>query len=346
MVKHVYILGAGFSRPLGGPLFTDLLSLEYLNVATNVPLPEDMAIVLQRLHAAHSSFRSIDELLGRSTNPLSVEDLLALVEWCVRHPDTKRASILLQSIGVGNFQDDTERDEFLASVNKHLKRLIACQCNTFAMELEVQSDIVAPYIAWVERLTPDDTIITFNYDVAVEELAIICDRHFPTEPATYNPNSGLPRLIHMHGCVDWVVDGVDIRHQTMAYMDDVDLCIGMPGMAKATITDIARMNTLWSLARQAISAADIVSIVGYRMPASDNKARQDILNALKGGQRVNVVLGDDSFSSNRMQSLMQPIVGTNALGVSNVVDLKMYAQDYLPNVKHYLTYDYTLKTPR
>lgn len=96
----------------------------------------------------------------------------------------------------------------------------------------------------------------------------------------------------------------------------------------------------------ALSNADIISIVGYSMPATDNMARQKILGSLKQGQRVNLVVGNDSFTSGRMQSLMQPIVGTNKFGVSRVVDLKMYAQDYLPNVQHYQQYDYSVKTSR
>ncbi len=71
--------------------------------------------------------------------------------------------------------------------------------------------------------------------------------------------------------------------------------------------------------RRAINEADVVSIVGYSMPATDNMARQEILGSLKHGQRVNLVVGSDSFTSGRMQSLIQPIVGTNGLGVSRVV---------------------------
>jgi hypothetical protein len=342
MVKSVYIVGAGFSRPLGGPLFTNLLTMEYWQLHSDIDMPEEIRQCLAQLHRAKG--RSIDEMLGL-TERLNAEELIALLEWSSRNPATKRARLVcdaLTDIPAKNRYKSNE--EFLSVLNIQLKRLIACQCNSFTHLLEADSDTSAPYKSWIKSLTPEDTIITFNYDTAIETLALTCGIEFPREPGQFMSNQA--RLIHVHGCVDWIKSGNGLSYVPQAYLGGNDLCIGLPGLEKAKITEIEKMRSLWMSMRHAIHEADVVSIVGYSMPATDNMARQEILGSLKHGQRVNLVVGSDSFTSGRMQSLIQPIVGTNGLGVSRVVDLKMYAQDYLPNIRHYLQYDYTVKTPR
>ena len=342
MVKHVYIVGAGFSRPLGGPLFTNLLTMEYWQLHSDVDIPDEIRQCLALLHRATG--RSIDELLGL-TDRLNAEELIALLEWSSRNPVTKRARLVCDAFPVVpaklKYQSN---DEFLRILNIHLKRLIACQCNSFTHLFEADSDTIAPYKSWIQRLTAEDTIITFNYDTAIETLALTCGIEFPRKPGQYMSNQA--RLIHVHGCVDWIKSGPGLSYVPQAYLGDNDLCIGLPGLEKAKITEIEEMKNLWISMRHAIQEADVVSIVGYSMPATDNMARQEILGSLKNGQRVNLVVGNDVFTSGRMQSMIQPIVGTNELGGSRVMDLKMYAQDYLPNIRHYMQYDYTVKTPR
>lgn len=340
MTKHVYILGAGFSRPLGGPLFTDLITMEYWNCHSDVPIPTTLRNCLEEFHLAT---RDIDLELG--TSRMNAEELISLLDWCSRNPTRTRSRIIyevFERLSVGDEYPDI--GVFLSALNRQLKRLVACQCNSFTKDLESESDTVAPYLSWLKRLQPQDTIITFNYDTAIETIASTYGVKFHREPHLFDDR--LPKILHIHGCVDWVVDDGAIKYVEDAYLQDRDLCVAMPGLEKAKITDRGVMDILWNAASCDITAAEVISIVGYSMPASDNLARQLILDAMRPGQRVNLVVGSDSFTSGRMQSLMQPIVGTNDSGVSRVVDLKMYAQDYLPNVKHYLTYDYSVKTPR
>ncbi len=345
MVKHVYILGAGFSRPLGGPLFDNLLTMEYWRSHSSITskIPSEIKECLSSLHDPYPQ-RSIDESLGLAKR-MNAEDLIALLDWCAVNHETHQARLVGDAFSQlpANLKYSVKKD-LLAEINKHLKRLIACQCNSFTENLIAKVDTISPYVSWLKGLTPDDTIITFNYDIAIETIAASCGIEFPREPTRYRRDQ--PSIIHVHGCVEWVNDRNTIRFISRAYEEDVELFIGLPGLEKAKIRENAFMDSIWLSMKIAIQEADVVSIIGYSMPASDNMARQEILGALKTGQRVNLVVGNDSFTSGRMQSLMQPIVGTNGLGVSRVVDLKMYAQDYLPNVKHYLTYDYSVKTPR
>lgn len=344
MVKHVYILGAGFSRPLGGPLFNNLLTMEYWRSHSDIRLAPEMRDCIDLLHRTGN--RSIDESLGLS-NRLNAEDLIALLEWCYLNPESVRSKLVYDSFAVvpAKIKYLHNAGVFLREVYTTLKRVVACQCNTFTQHLEAGTDLIAPYVSWLKSLTSNDTIITFNYDTAIEAIAQTCGVNIPKDFSCHETTG--PRLMHVHGCVNWVL-GIDdkITYCEYAYMDNVNLSIGLPGFAKARITENGQMFSLWKSMKNALSDADVISILGYSMPATDNMARQAILDSLRSGQRVNIVVGNDSFTSGRMQSLIQPIVGTNSLGVSRVVDLKMYAQDYLSNVDRYLMYDFSTKTFR
>ena len=344
-MKHVYILGAGFSRPLGGPLFNNLLTMEYWKShSEKIGLAAEMRDCLELLHRPGT--RPIDEALGLSSR-LNAEELIALLEWCYLNPNSIRSKLVYEPFPViaAKIMSLKDTGRFLRKVYMDLKRLVACQCNTFTQHLEAETDLVAPYVAWLKNLTPRDTIVSFNYDTAVESIAQTCGIVFPKEVGCYATNT--PHLMHVHGCVNWVLGGDDkITYREYAYSKVVNLSIGLPGIAKARITENDQIRLLWDSMKHALSDADVISIIGYSMPATDNMARQAILDSLRTGQRVNLVLGNDSFTAGRMQSLIQPIVGTNSLGVSRIVDMKMYAQDYLPNVNRYHGYDYTVKTSR
>jgi len=241
MAKHAYILGAGFSRPLGGPLFTNLLTMEYWQTHSEIALPDEIKQCLHLLHGAKA--RSIDETLGLSDR-LNAEDLIALFEWCQRNPNSPRSKLVCDAFPVlpAKLKHKTN-EEFLGEFNTQLKRLVACQCNSFTQHLEAESDVIAPYVSWLTNLTSDDTIITFNYDTAIEAIALTCGIEFPREPTYYK--SDQPRLIHVHGCVDWVKRDNKLSYAQHAYMSDTDLCIGLPGLTKAKITEIDQMKDLW-----------------------------------------------------------------------------------------------------
>lgn len=198
-----------------------------------------------------------------------------------------------------------------------------------------------PYTAWFNSLTRDDTIITFNYDTAVERISDLVKRPLPRNPGSYKAD--LPALIKLHGSIDWYRKEADVVQAQDAYVEDCEVAIGMPGNAKSKITETKLFENLWTRAIQAIREAAYVSIVGFSMPETDNNARIMILNSMAKGrdsiQRVNLVLGPDmgTIKAKRMLSILQPLLGGRK---GRVTDVSLYAQGYLPRVADYLTYDF------
>ncbi len=267
--------------------------MEYWQLHSEIDMPDEIRQCLALLHGGKG--RAIDEVLGL-TERLNAEELIALLEWASRNPATKRASLVCDAFPIIPAKlKYKSNEEFLLALNIQLKRLVACQCNSFTHLLEADSDTSAPYKSWIQSLTSEDTIITFNYDIAIETLALTCGIEFPRVPGQYRSNQA--RLIHVHGCIDWIKSGNGLSYVPQAYLGDNDLCVGLPGLEKAKITEIGEIKSLWISMRHAINEADVVSIVGYSMPATDNMARQEILGALKHGQRVNLVVGSDSFTA-------------------------------------------------
>lgn len=196
-------------------------------------------------------------------------------------------------------------------------------------------------MAWFAKLKDDDTIITFNYDTAVERIAKMAGKPFPAMPGSYQ--SGQPQLIKLHGSADWHKDGAVIKQMDRAFLDDVEIAIGMPGNGKSKLTENALFETLWTSARRAIEEAGFISIIGYSMPETDNNARMMILDSVAKGRdtirRLNLVLGPDmgAIRAKRMMSILQPLLGGRK---GRVTDVSMFTQDYLPRVADYLTYDF------
>lgn len=336
--KHVYILGAGFSRPLGGPLFTELLThrLKYCSDNLTGVSPYDSPIN-DLYHRFTDGKRHIEAALYRDFNP---EELLELIDLCADDVSCHEANKLLE--GMHRKQpDEPQRSSFFKGLLKQLKRVIAAQCNAF-IERKIVKERCDPYVRWMKTLDGDDTVITFNYDTAFEYFATKQFEDYPLEPGQYKNN--MPHLLKLHGSADWYVDGRDVKRQECAYRErSLDVCLGMPGNGKGNLDGLKHFKTSWQVARQAIEKAAYVSIVGYSMPETDNNARMMILDSMAKGrdsiQRVNLVLGPDmgTTKAKRMLSILQPLLGGRK---GRVTDVSMYTQDYLPRVADYLTYDF------
>ena len=164
----------------------------------------------------------------------------------------------------------------------------------------------------------NDTIISFNYDRAVELLS----PEIPLENGAssrwgvhipgveYNSaeeeNDGvatmakLPTLLKLHGSVDWIGSiGEDAMERAIKW--DAALLsqakpplIATPGQSKMLLAS-GKFKRLWGKARKALEEANEVHFLGYRFPPSDSYARDQLLRALAGNEKqplkVHTVLG-------------------------------------------------------
>lgn len=306
-VKRVWILGAGFSRPLGGPLLTDLLSshmqLEILARFGDAPLRERTNFAVLHLHSE-----------GKKQGAWShAERFLAFLDIAASDPDGGHDRRLRE---IAKFDDCTTRE-----INAHARRLIALECAAFLHDQRVEWESWLPYRSWARSLTANDVVVSFNYDRVLEKLRD--ERANDTEIEGSAPlrivttkaewaKSGAARVLKLHGSLDW-------RHVAQTGQFAVDkpdlplrvtgdqIAIGTPGVQKMKASD-GPFGSLWEWARSALTQAREVHIIGFRFPESDAFAREQLLfRTLRQStqlERVFTVLGDPSPASARLHALL------------------------------------------
>jgi hypothetical protein len=329
----VWLLGAGFSRALGGPLLDDLFRKrmwgddEQVFPATEYPsLGWDL--YLSRL------FCEVGKEEGRWQN---AEDFLAFVDAAHRN-STRPGKGILQLIG-GRTGDKTrflgrlrETDLYTQASNRFLssptplRRALAAECSAFLMGLDGDEEIWQPYRTWASTLDPGrDTVISFNYDLVLEKLAaengsklkVMMPNECPqvASDKTEMPQDVVP-VLKLHGSVDWKKNaaGEIVRDDLKKILADEDVppFIAAPGRSKQDA--VKELGPLWVQAERALERAWALEILGYGFPATDTMARTKIQTAFSAGngpsgeavRRIDVVLGPDTNrpEAKRVQALL------------------------------------------
>ncbi|QDV26657.1 SIR2 family protein [Aureliella helgolandensis] len=368
--KHTYILGAGFSMPLGGPSFEQLLSPDFENAlkwVDGLPSEEVYFDVFQNIGERRENAQAI------SKKRFNVEELLEKLDDCEHCPwsDTFQDSILdailspdiaaLVSNGTQSFIRARKLDLF-RQINMAVRARLALETSYFVHQIPKSSERWVPYVEWFKQLTSNDTIISFNYDPVVELAAEFSERPYIEEELIGNldcylsPNSNMPKLLKLHGSSNWM-DVENSEHvkiqlpRNCGHLDeisyetslDVIRVVGGPGSTKRTLAS-GKLKAVWDAARIAIENCNILSIVGYSMPATDNFARDFILESLLTADRdndlwlVDVVLGPGASSpaGQRAREILRQLLAYGRVQSSRVESfqrvrlLSQYAQDYLP----------------
>lgn len=353
-VDRVFILGAGFSAALGGPLFSQLLSREFDFTISDCigarfdyesRLLAELPRILSRIEATkagkaydeHRPVRNAEQTLEFYTDLASSGSGKTL-----RHV----YELLVQYKGTPNVKaDELEQQKEVATLCKVLKRHLAISTSDFVCRLPRKSERWDPFIRWFEKLTANDVIISFNYDPVVETIARFCDRHYYTkdeEPVSQLTSLATdnPKLLKLHGSADWLADGAAssinevkrVRFDTRTEPESerlifspMDILIGVPGVGKKNLRE-GILKGLWDEAERSIKAARKIAIIGYSMPATDNTARWTLLNALtvKPSNSIDLVLGaDETSATHRMLALLKH------KAPHRVTNTRLYAQDYI-----------------
>jgi len=192
--KTVWILGAGFSRSLGGPLLTDLFRQESLDDIKGIPGCEKIA---NELIATQGLFN-----WGRDKAKCweNAEDFLAFIDLAHGAPvdSVKKAKLdaLYFCVQVPYFDIGAgkELSRPLSALVREVtpdvvRRALAIECSRFLFDPILADECWLPYMAWAKSLEPSrDRIITFNYDNVLENLGEhIFDIRLPQQESP--PNS-------------------------------------------------------------------------------------------------------------------------------------------------------------
>ncbi len=317
--RIVWILGSGFSRPLGGPLLKELLS------------PQRGAMAAARYQEEQDRYNEPRRVFAmRQHHNLweNAEEFLDMLDHARKDPG------LAKLIG-GNSTlaiDDLWRFGLLA---------VADDCRFCDVD-RTGTEAWRPYKRWAKKnnMGPVDHTITFNYDMVPESPKLRTP--LPSEELLdYD-------VLKLHGSVDWrFQEGHFARGLGRGF--DVPL-IATPGPTKLQRTDSedngrdGLLKPLWEHATELLETADAVVFMGYRFPPSDSHALSTILEALFQNKtdvlRLHTVLGprvndDDTVRLGMLLRRTMRAAGRSLRGYANdrpsysVQVHPLYAQDFM-----------------
>lgn len=361
--KIVWILGAGFSAHLGGPTLAQLF---------RPSLWERVVAALPDEGKAHFSGKRIDHAMkaalwlfnygtrfdqGKAPwkNLISrgldgdgdilwedPEQFLDALDSAVVGGQRFR-TLLEGHIGAYCREDAAGgpvRSLTLGDVADGARRLLAAECWLFLQTVGRNGERAQPYLRWHDQLLDNgDSILTFNYDRALEHLF---DHRGNCKVVTIDPgklkevHEGQLSVMKLHGSIDWrfrqskFVPTNDEFH--WATCDQGEVGIASPGPTKMQST--THLGELWDLALKRIADADAVVFMGYRFPPTDSYALEKIVGALRANKaqalRLHAVLGPKNEHSDRLELILKTTMDGARLAPSvNITSHPLYAQDFM-----------------
>jgi hypothetical protein len=337
--RVAWVLGAGFSRSLGGPLLDDMFSrrtgeetrLKFRSLQT------DAHLALYQKYLDHR-------------RPESGYVLWKHAEEFIDYIDTARKAGPRYDLVAREISQDIEGLYF------RCVQAIAAE-NSFASDGDLQSEPWLPYVDWAKSLSGRDSIITFNYDLVLERLgghpevkAVGRDTVYGLDPAIDDPRD-FATIYKLHGSIDWkrslAPAGPIVRAQEPENLLDSPalILIASPGPTKKLHRD-GPLKRIWDQALLELTQADAIVFCGYRFPPSDSESRRLLLKAIRKNDqkylRIHIVLGQPDATSlpaiERLKSLLESVLsGRRAEGPPGkereryfeVIVHPLYAEDFL-----------------
>ena len=192
--RTVFVLGAGFSKPAGLPLGTELWQ-EVLSLArkTNYYDP------LEREIRKYLDFMSSVEGCQFTESEIDLEEFVSYLD-------------TVSLLGLGNLEPPHPPDR-APNITRTLQliRFLVAQ-TLFDHQSAAKDDNLDLYKEFVNRLNPADIVITFNYDTLLECTLDDLDKDYNLVrigrtsfyPITNDPIHGdYISVLKMHGSIDW-----------------------------------------------------------------------------------------------------------------------------------------------
>lgn len=321
---RVWILGAGFSRGVGGPLMDQLLSpWGYRRALSIFGRPEFQAATWQAFALYHfgTGFRLgpveriqhstkgqqcwsdaeeyLEDLSTATSNPRRHEALAHL--WNDLRVALVPGSSDVQMLPIRKFEQAARCAVAAATSAFHFDE---------TRESVREKERWNPYLRWFRHLGDNDTLITFNYDSVVELLSDDGGQCVNVEGISPATSAGAgPLLCKLHGSTDWFEKDGGFAPAQNTFDRIVSLqapLIAVPGPSKAAFSS-ALFAGLWKKAEDAIRSADQIFFVGYRFPKTDAVAAHRLLDALaqnpKPKLRVFTCLGPEVRGGDSMRMI-------------------------------------------
>lgn len=327
MAKRVWVLGAGFSRSLGGPLLGDLLSYRSRMGLSfqfgNHPhlYKSDLSNAMYWLYdiGRHRALLPAPNITGDAEWE-HAEQFLVFLDRAVQGDSVCRSTIeqALHASLPGEAK--------VADLDRIARQVIAAECVMFLRRLRDNDEAWSPYVTWKSTLRDDDVIISFNYDLVPERLGLVAPCSIDELARTATP------VIKLHGSVSWQLNDLGERILILqhddALVEGAKPLIATPGGSKLEVTKT--LGFLWDFAKRALADAKEVRFVGYRFPPSDVFAYTELLSAIERnehGPDIGIVLGPEpGADANRLLLVCQAITKSGG----HVRHFSLAAEHFLP----------------
>lgn len=188
-LRRTFILGAGFSKPAGMPLATDLLPLIIDELDHLDEMKEWLNHLRERL--AWLSRNGQEPLPIR----LNIEEVFHLAHFDI---EVHRLRQHLASVGRGDGPGTPWRvaesiEAWLSYMEDALRDVILDRQDKCNME---------PILRWAGAVQPQDTVLTFNYDTLAERA--LAENNKAWSHGFSREGRGIP-VCKLHGSIDWIV---------------------------------------------------------------------------------------------------------------------------------------------
>lgn len=317
--KRVFILGAGFSKPAGLPLATELTD-DVLNELRKLVGDEyELFKFARHIRELHQWMNQT-----RGMSPLNIEEFY---NYATTYIERLRLDQHLQPVGrdAGETADRQARDieAWLSYLDEYLLDVL--------IEYERKADL-DPIRRFADVLRPSDAIVTFNYDRLVERA--LGAQGIEWTLGFNDASSKRIAVLKLHGSMDWICLERDKHHNDPGLEllftkrdsnrernppksrtgeveydfellrinnDDrlqglikdrhsiqVDHFWGLAGLGpQKRISQVPGLAAPWAKARRAIYEAEVIVIVGFSFSGYDRLAQIEFARVMAGREKQN-----------------------------------------------------------
>lgn len=320
--KNAWILGAGFSASLGGPLLHDLFSDRtevilgnaYPNMRLDYSPRSYPSVTAVKLFRWGSGIR-VTSGGGEVREPglrqwTHAEEFLARLDRALGADNSPVHELITRFISeeearYQSWHAKQDPRQLVEKVTLAAKHWMAAECCVFLRNADLESEQWQPYLMWAKSLRPDDVIINFNYDCVLETLIKEAGEEVNlhiVDPEDGKTDPDKTNVFKLHGSTDWRFNETENVFQ-ISHADEARVCqrldqIGIvtPGPGKKL--SVGSLSPLWEGAMVLLGKADRVHFLGYRFPETDTEAMIKLLSAIKSGRKpsttqARIVLGPD-----------------------------------------------------
>ena len=294
-MKHVvYILGAGFSAPLGVPVISNFR--EKAQYLWHENRDKEEFAIIERVHKLFDDYDTIQKYYPIRAHDieemLSIAETFDLLDSTVNYSADIRDYIALV---IRNYTPDLASWEALKKLRNSHREFYIRFFATIMGYANQEGSIDARFLS--QQLEPAEynyTIVTLNYDLIVENMIGLIQSRVPASSQRKVEQIDLTPEYFSDHSTDTI--GVLKLHGSI----DKDNII--PPTWNKSLDDNIR--PIWSSAFQAIRNADHIRFVGYSLPETDVYMRYLIKSAATKSQRlsrISVICKDDSTGSIRQR---------------------------------------------